>query len=305
MRILIASLALLTLASCTLTNKAIINTDTKPTTTEITSGATVEKVTPTEVADGTYVTLNYTLRDGAADGKVLETTVYSVGQSNGFTGKTESDYTPFSVMVGSQQLIPGFEKGLIGMKKGDKKTIEVPPELGYGTGPVLSTIPKFQIAPVFTITQDKAIFADVLTETVTRDQLPEDMKAATIGQVFTGANNATAKVVKATDTDITLEIQNTNNPFYKKKVVVGATAESAEQGATYKITKIVGTGVTIEVTNKNSPFYNKNFSVGETLDLPSGKVEIKEIKDEEVVIAQSHPMAGKTLFFDIEILDIK
>lgn len=305
MRILIASLVLLTIASCTLTNKAIINTDTKSTTTEVTSGATVEKVTPTEVADGTYVTLNYTLRDGAADGKVLETTVYSVGQSNGFTGKTESDYTPFSVMVGSQQLIPGFEQGLIGMKKGDKKTIEVPPELGYGTGPVLSTIPKFQIAPVFTMVQDKTIFADVLTETVSRDQLPDDMKTAIVGQVFTGANNATAKVMAATETDITLEIQNTNNPFYKKKIVVGATAESADQGASYKITKIAGTGVTIEVTNKNSPFYNKNFSVGETLDLPSGKVEIKEIKDEEVVIAQSHPMAGKTLFFDIEILDIK
>jgi FKBP-type peptidyl-prolyl cis-trans isomerase 2 len=305
MRILIASLTLLSLASCTLTNKAIVNTDSGTTTTETTSGATVEKVTPTEVADGTYVTLNYTLRDGAADGKVLETTVYSVAESNGFTWKTETDYTPFSVMVGSQQLIPGFEKGLIGMKKGDKKTIEVPPELGYGTGPVLSTIPKFQIAPVFTMVQDKTIFADVLTETVSRDQLPEDMKAGSVGQVFTGANNATAKVIKATDADITLEIQNTNNPFYKKKVAVWVTAESVDQGATYKITKIVGTGVTIEVTNKNSPFYNKSFAVGETLDLPSGKVEIKEIKDEEVVIAQSHPMAGKTLFFDIEILDIK
>jgi FKBP-type peptidyl-prolyl cis-trans isomerase 2 len=45
------------------------------------------------------------------------------------SGKTESEYTPFSVMLGSNQVIPGFENGIMGMKKGEKKTIEVPPEL--------------------------------------------------------------------------------------------------------------------------------------------------------------------------------
>ncbi|MFZ2256007.1 MAG: hypothetical protein WAW59_01655 [Patescibacteria group bacterium] len=131
------------------------------------------------------------------------------------------------------------------------------------------------------------------------------MKTAIVGQVFTGANNSTAIVKSVTATDMTLEIENTNNPFYGKNIAIGTTAESVEQGASYKITAIEGTGVTLEVTNKNSPFYNKKFAVGESIESPSGKVEIREINGEEVVIAQYHPMVGKTLFFDIEILDIK
>lgn len=302
MRILLISLALVTLASCSLTDRGIVQTPSETATES--SGQTVEKVKPTAAADGTYVTLNYTLRDGAADGKILETTVYATAQANGIDGE-EASFKPFSVMLGAGQLIKGFENGIMGLKVGDTKTIEVPPELWYGTGPTLSTVPKFQIAPVFTITQDKSIFADTVTEKVSRESLPEEMQSAAVGQTFTGANNASATVVSVTDTDITLEIENTNNPFYQKKLVVGATAESPTDDASYKITAITGTGVTIEVTNKNSPFYNKNFAVGESLDLPSGKIEILEINAEDIRIAQTHPLAGKTLFFDVEVLDIQ
>jgi len=153
--------------------------------------------------------------------------------------------------------------------------------------------------------QDKSVFADIVTETVERVDLPDDMRDAQVGQVFTGANDATARVVQANTDNITLEIANTNNPFYKKKIEVGATAESAGGEAIFKITKISGTGVTLEITNKNSPFYNKNFAPGESIDTPSGKIEIQEILEDDIVIAQYHPMVGKTLFFDIEILDIK
>jgi hypothetical protein len=116
MRIILISLALISLTSCGILNQDATTNTTNTTSTDSSSGNTATP-TPTEIADGTYVTLNYTLRDGAADGKVLETTVYSVAQSNGFTGKTEAEYTPFSVMIGSQQLIPGFENGLKGLKK--------------------------------------------------------------------------------------------------------------------------------------------------------------------------------------------
>lgn len=303
MRIILFTLLLVGLASCGF-NKT--ETTTEPTqntgSTQTESGV---KETHTSVSDGAYVTLNYTLRDGAANGKVLETTVYDIATQNGMTGKTQDQYTPFSVMIGSNQVIPGFENGLKGMKTGEKKVIEVPPELGYGTGPVMSTIPKYQIAPVFSITQDKKVFADKISETVNRTELPEDMKSAKVGQVFTGANNATAKVTSVNETSITLEIQNTNSPFYGKKLAVGEFAENATKDATFKITAMEWTGVTVEVTNKNSPFYNKKFAVGESIQTPNGKIEIKSIEKDTVTVAQYHPMVGKTLFFDVEIVSIK
>ena len=39
---------------------------------------------------------------------------------------------PLEVVVGEGQLIPGFEKELLGMKEGDKKSFQVAPEDGYG-----------------------------------------------------------------------------------------------------------------------------------------------------------------------------
>lgn len=39
---------------------------------------------------------------------------------------------PLNVVLGQGSLIPGFEKGLLGMNQGDKKSIEIEPEEGYG-----------------------------------------------------------------------------------------------------------------------------------------------------------------------------
>ena len=39
---------------------------------------------------------------------------------------------PLEFTVGSESVIPGFEKGVIGMEVGEKKTITIPPEEGYG-----------------------------------------------------------------------------------------------------------------------------------------------------------------------------
>ena len=58
-----------------------------------------------------------------------------------YTGKLENgdvfdssrEKEPFEFTVGNKAVIPGFEKGLVGMGVGDTKTIEIPPEEAYGT----------------------------------------------------------------------------------------------------------------------------------------------------------------------------
>lgn len=57
-----------------------------------------------------------------------------------YTGKLESgdvfdsskDKDPLEFTMGAGQMIPGFEKGIVGMAEGETKTVTVSPEDGYG-----------------------------------------------------------------------------------------------------------------------------------------------------------------------------
>ena len=56
-----------------------------------------------------------------------------------FTDGRVFDSGDFSFLIGSGQVIQGFDMGVTGMKVGGKRKITVPPELGYGTrgsGPI-------------------------------------------------------------------------------------------------------------------------------------------------------------------------
>ncbi len=76
-----------------------------------------KKKTKILVKDGDSVTVNYTGK--LEDGSVFDS---SFNEGRG----------PLSATLGANQLIPGFEKGLIGMGIGDKKVVEIAPFEAYG-----------------------------------------------------------------------------------------------------------------------------------------------------------------------------
>jgi peptidylprolyl isomerase len=93
------------------------------------------KYTDTKTGDGAVaksgnkVSVHYTgwLLDNGAKGKKFDSSV-DRGQ-------------PFQFTLGAKQVIAGWDEGVAGMKVGGKRTLTIPPELGYGSRGAPGAIP--------------------------------------------------------------------------------------------------------------------------------------------------------------------
>lgn len=68
-----------------------------------------------QAKQGDRIRVHYTLKD--ANGKVIE---------------SSKESAPIEFTIGEGKVIPGFEKGITGMKQNESKTIAIPPEDAYG-----------------------------------------------------------------------------------------------------------------------------------------------------------------------------
>ncbi len=87
-----------------------------------------------------------TTKEGAGDRVVKNGDTITVN----YTGKLEngtkfdSSYDrnqPFTFQIGQGQVIQGWEQGLLGMKVGEKRTLTIPADLGYGANGIPGVIP--------------------------------------------------------------------------------------------------------------------------------------------------------------------
>ncbi|MEK7569482.1 MAG: FKBP-type peptidyl-prolyl cis-trans isomerase [Patescibacteria group bacterium] len=79
--------------------------------------------------NGDIVSVNYT-------GKLADGTVFDSNVDPKF-----GHVAPFDFTLGEGRVIPGWEKGILGMKVGEKKTLVIPPEDAYGANGFPPVIP--------------------------------------------------------------------------------------------------------------------------------------------------------------------
>ncbi len=72
------------------------------------------------VVAGDTLTVNYT-------GLLTDGTVFDSSGSHG---------APFTFTIGQDQVIQGWERGLLGMREGGKRLLAIPPSMGYGANAV-------------------------------------------------------------------------------------------------------------------------------------------------------------------------
>ena len=217
------------------------------------------------VAKGNTISVDYTgrLEDGTIfDSSRVDDAKKSTNYSSGRT------YEPLSFTVGAGEMIKGFDQGVVGMHLGEKKTITVSPEDGYGPATKETTVPKNEFEDTFTDTLSIDNFRDKIVRTVPKDKVPNaDSFAVGLSEDYQG-NTVTINAL--TDTGVTVTVDNKTNPFFGQTLKVGLSAPIPNGSGSGAITidAITDTGVTIAVPN------------------PS-------------------PLAGKTLIFDVEIKSIK
>lgn len=117
-----------------------------------------------------------------------------------YTGKLEDDNVfdsstgrePLEFTVGSGQLIPGFEQGVMGLNTGDKKTIELEPDQAYGQ-----------------------VREDLVNE-VPRENLPEGVQ---IGQELQAQTEQGPVRVRVVELNETMGKVDANHPLAGKKLI--------------------------------------------------------------------------------------
>ena len=119
-----------------------------------------------KIADGMKVTMEYTLT---------------------LPDKTVADSSkgrpPLSYTQGKQEIIPGLEKALVGLKAGDKKRVTIPAAEAYG------------------------LYDDKKKVTVLKDKVPPDVK---VGTRLRSQSGQDAKVVEVTDKSVVVDV---NHPL--------------------------------------------------------------------------------------------
>ncbi len=80
------------------------------------------------VQNNDTVSVNYV--GSLQNGQVFDTSLQSEAQKAGLPQRPS--YEPLEFKVGAGQMIPGFDKAVVGMKKGEEKTVTINPEDAYG-----------------------------------------------------------------------------------------------------------------------------------------------------------------------------
>jgi FKBP-type peptidyl-prolyl cis-trans isomerase FkpA len=83
--------------------------------------------TGAQAANGSQVTVHYT-------GWLYDSTAgqFHGKQFDSSRGDDNNKPQPFSFVLGANQVIPGWDKGVVGMKVGGKRVLIIPSDLAYG-----------------------------------------------------------------------------------------------------------------------------------------------------------------------------
>lgn len=249
---------------------------------------------------GDIVKVDYILK--LENGTVMDTSMQTVAKENNIFNANRT-YQPMQLTAGSGQVIKGFDNALIGMRKGQTKTITVSPADGYG---------EWKIENVANIS--RTFESD---RYVTSNLTASDVPKATFAQYF-GSNVSVGDIVTDPQSDFKFKVlaMNDENVTLILHPEIGKTITIPTTGFNATATKVTATTVTwrqdppqtVEKQYGTVIYTVTATKIIETLDVKVGdRVSIgvvTEVTDDTVLIDMNSPLAGKTLIFTITMVDV-
>ena len=198
-----------------------------------------------------------------------------------FDSSRREGRTPLQFVIGTGNMIQGFENAVKGMNVGETKKVHIEAKDAYGEEYI---IPAADYKEVITQT----IPANALTGKL-EQKLPKEQAQNVFGSTEAGTEKkigeATLKILSVAGEEVLVSIDDPKAPFYGKVLAADMTTV-AQDGSDITIKKIDGENVEVDIKQKQ-----------ETISKDDQNVTVK--------IKNPHPLAGKALNFDIELLDIK
>jgi FKBP-type peptidyl-prolyl cis-trans isomerase 2 len=201
-----------------------------------------------------------------------------------FDSSRKENRTPLEFTIGKGGMIPGFELAVRSMEIGEIKKVHIVPEDAYGEEYMEKTIPLDQFKEVITQKVPASVLTGNLEQKIPKDQAQQLFSSLEAG-IEKKIGEATLKILSVTDADVLVSIDEPKATFYGKKLTAGLKA-IAQDGSEITIKDISGNDVNIDIKQKQ-------------------EIVSKTDKDITVRVKNPHPLAGKALNFEIELMSIK
>lgn len=183
--------------------------------------------------------------------------------------KSAEEYEPLGFVLGQDQILPALEAGMIGMKIGHEKNITLAPEDAYGEWSSANTVSMPRVAVLLKLT-------DLPVSKLTAITGKEPELNETVNLSYW-----TAKVVDISGSDVTLLHEPDNNTLIE--------TEYGPAVVTLNDTHVVTT---------LSP------ELGAVIKTAVDEGVISEVTETDFTVDFNHPLAGRTLVFEVKVEDI-
>jgi len=210
------------------------------------------------------------------NGSVFDTSEREVAEQYNIVNPMRT-YEPLTFSLSGSGLIKGFEEAIKGMRLGEEKSITVEPVNAYGfrQDDLIQDIDRIQESPI--------------VQNVSLDKFTQDIgvENPTVGMNFTVPENSFYEV---TWQMTVLEVSNDTVTF-KYNPEENLTITTMFGPATvYGAEETVNVGLDAEE--------------GDEIISLTGKARVISVDEETITIDFNHPLAGKTLKFDIELVNL-